>query len=83
MSERKLWVIEEVENEGEISQRQSTATFTDNGGDDWNWNRPDEILSDAGKEEWDFVMLQLSDVDGVDYRSLLCGVGLKDWCLKL
>jgi hypothetical protein len=82
MAVRKVWVIEEVTNGEEVSQRQSLATITDNGDDDWSWNRPDEVLSENGKAVWDEIMGALSDVGGNDYRQLVCGVALKDYCLR-
>jgi hypothetical protein len=79
MSTKKVWVIEEVETEGAIAHRQSVASFSEDE-NDWSWECPTDRLSTEGQVEWDRVMAVLSDVNGEDFRHLLCGVGLMDHC---
>lgn len=81
MSERKIWVIEEIVSGDSISHRQSVAIYNQNQDGSWGWMRPDSSLSPEAQAEWDRVMLALSNVNGEDLRHVICGVGLMDHCL--
>jgi hypothetical protein len=76
---KKVWVIEEVETNGAIAHRQSIASFSETQ-DDWSWDCPTERLDAEGIAEWERVMSILSNVNGEDFRHLVCGVGLMDHC---
>ena len=79
MITRRVWVIEELEVDGKIAQRQSVQTYHDDG-QDWMWDRPDERLNETQKAEWDRVMSALSNVNGEDFRHVVCASGLFDHC---
>lgn len=79
MEIRKVWIVEEVLIEGKIAQRQSLATYQEEG-EDWQWICPD-VLDQKQQEEWNRIMNLLSNVNGEDLRHITCGVGLRDHCL--
>lgn len=81
-TERRVWVVEEVDTGADIGQRQTMGTFSDNEDGTWHWDRPDNRLDEAGKQEWDRVMGVLSNVNGEDLRHVVCFAGLLDHCLS-
>ncbi len=80
MGTKRMWVIEEIDVEGNIGHRQTAITFDDVTGD---LNRPDSRLGTAGETEWNLVMTQLSSVGGRDLRHIINGVALMDHCLDV
>tara|TARA_Y100000034_G_scaffold132162_1_gene194498 strand:+ start:565 stop:855 length:291 start_codon:yes stop_codon:yes gene_type:complete len=78
MGTKRVWVIEEVDVDGEVGHRQSVMEFNDITGD---LIRPDARLDTSGKTEWDFVMSKLANVAGRDLRHVVNGVALMDHCL--
>lgn len=79
MSKRKVWVVEEVDVNGQIGHRQSTAEIEDTESG-WEWVRPDDRLTEQGQQEWDRVLAVLRNVNGEDLSHLVCGVALMDHC---
>jgi len=77
MGQKKIWVIEEIEVDGEVGHRQSVMSFDDETGD---FVRPDERLSKAGRDEWDRCMKAFEDVNGEDMTHIINGVALLDHC---
>lgn len=81
MSKRKVWVVEEVDVNGQIGHRQSTAEIQDTE-EGWEWVRPEDRIGEEGLVEWDRVLKMLKNVKGEDLRHLVCGVALMDHCHK-
>lgn len=62
--------------------RNSTAHYLeDPETGNWKWDIP-EILDESQIAEWNRIMSLLSNVNGEDLRSIVCGVGLMDHCLN-
>jgi hypothetical protein len=80
MAEKRMWVIEEIDVDGQIDHRQTAITFSDITGD---LSRPDGRLGAAGEAEWDRVMLRMTNVLGEDLRHVINGVALMDHCLDV
>ncbi len=77
---RRVWTIEEVPvPSGDLGQRQTVGTY-ELKGDLWHWLRPDDQLDEAGRAEWDRVMVALTNVNGEDLRHIVCFAGLLDHC---
>lgn len=77
MGVKRIWVIEEIDVNGEVGHRQSVMTFDDVTGE---LVRPDERLGTSGRNEWDRLMTILSNVGGEDFRHVINGVALMDHC---
>ena len=80
MGTKRMWVIEEIDVEGNIGHRQTAMTFDDITGD---LIQPANRLGATGEAEWNLVMTQLSNVAGRDLRHIVNGVALMDHCLDV
>lgn len=81
MATRKVWVIEEVEVDGNICHRQSDSSYELNNDGKWSWNAPSDRLTPEQVVEWNRVLDLLKNVNGEDLRHVVCGVGLMTHCL--
>jgi hypothetical protein len=80
---RRIWVVEEVVEDGKLAQRQTMQSYVvDEATGHWAWVRPDDRLSEDAIKEWDRVMKSLKNLAGKDLRSIVCAAGLMDYCLK-
>lgn len=77
---RRVFIVEEIESDGNIAQRQSVQTYTDNEDGSWTWDKPADRMAEGGSDEWDRVMALLANVNGEDLRSIVCANGLMDHC---
>lgn len=75
--DNKVLIIEYYE---EDARRQSQAFYYEDEAGDWAWRCP-ESFDESQKEEWHRIVGLLSNVEGMDLRAIICGVGLKDHCL--
>lgn len=83
MATRRVWIIEELEVDGNIAHRQSVQAYTDvEETGDWHWDCPEERLAPEQKAEWDRIMDLLSNVGGEDFRHVVCAQGLMDFCFE-
>lgn len=81
MIQRNFWTIEEVPLEGgSIGHRQSQMNFMDFEDGSWNWVCPVDRLDETQVAEWNRVMGILQNVNGEDFRHIVCAVGLMDHC---
>jgi hypothetical protein len=80
MTERRVWVVEETQSGFGLGQKQTLGTYLENE-EGWRWVRPDFLLTDEQKAEWDRVLTLLKDVKGEDLRRLVCFAGLLDHCM--
>jgi hypothetical protein len=76
---RKVWVIEEIESDGQINHRQTETSYDLKEGDSWSWSVPDS-LNDDQKSEWSRVLNLLKNVNGEDLRHVVCAAGLMTHC---
>lgn len=79
MGTKRIWVIEEIDVDGEVGHRQSVIEFDDVTGD---LIRPDGRMGTGGETEWDRIMTVLSNVGGEDLRHIIDGRALIDHCLN-
>jgi hypothetical protein len=79
---RRVWVVEEVEADGQMAQRQTLGEYELQDDGSWAWVRPDERLPQQARVEWDRVMDKLKNVEGEDLRPIVCSAGLLDYCLN-
>lgn len=84
MTTHDIYVTEETTNaEGIRTQRVTLVTYKEDVETGvWGWVRPDERLTPEAITEWDRVMDILSNVNGEDFRHIVCGAGLMDHCLE-
>lgn len=80
VSQKRIWVIEEIDSNGQVGQRQSMSLVNIDQDDNWCWARPDDRLSNSGIGEWNRVMAALKNVHGEDLRHVVCATGLMDHC---
>jgi hypothetical protein len=82
MSIRKVHVIEEVDlSNGDVGERQTPINITVNEDGSWSWNMPEDRLTPEQEAEWNRVLTALSNVNGEDFRHIVCGAGLMDHCV--
>lgn len=82
VTNKKVWVVEELEVNGVIAHRQTESSYTEKADGSWSWNVPEDRLTDEGKAEWTRVMNVLKDVKGEDFRHLVSAVSLMTHCLE-